>query len=569
MTAWQNQPPLSRRQARDSARLQGSADVTPETPSDETPTPAPNVTPGSGRRVQWDPSSEPAEPLTYMTQARIPVDGPTVGAPPAADAPTATSAVPESVESRQGSQDTPTGYRQRDYRPERRSSFAPAAAGAAEPWSPPSVSGGAEVPTDGEPLAGGSAQPKADGWNRPLPSDLAAPERTMTRRELRMLRERALAEGEPEPSVVFGPEGVAVTTSTIGIVRPDDGHGLDESSDVAVEPEADAAGVVTEVPVDVERASGVAGADADPDLADPDRTDAEVVEPEVVGPEIVGPEVVEPEIVAVVQPDPVIPALIDPSTDAGAAERSSIAEPASAGTGPAAAAEPEIVVAELVDEKPVSSSRPPATVSASGEMRRPVVPASEAIFAVAPDPAPPVVSGVDESSAVVSTATPPPTPFGHWSTQGDNQDSAAAGDTALSRNVGVSTGAITTHALVLPSIPESGDQLLTPLTQTGEIMVTGSIDLPRSFGSTGAHPALFDHPDVDAIIDEADRDDTTAESAPVRAVRAVASNSSARAVIEAPAPRKSRLPAILGIVGGAVLLAAIVVIVTVFVINGV
>jgi hypothetical protein len=85
-------------------------------------------------------------------------------------------------------------------------------------------------------------------------------------------------------------------------------------------------------------------------------------------------------------------------------------------------------------------------------------------------------------------------------------------------------------------------------------MITGSIDLPRSFGSTGAHPALFDHPDVDAIIEQSDREDASSESAPVRAIRAVSSNSSARGVIEAPAPPKSRLPRIVGTAAGAALL---------------
>lgn len=151
----------------------------------------------------------------------------------------------------------------------------------------------------------------------------------------------------------------------------------------------------------------------------------------------------------------------------------------------------------------------------------------------------------------------PATPYRHWSTQAALDDLEPGSDGSTSRNVGVSTGAITTHALVLPSSPESGDQLLTPLTNTGEIMVTGSVDLPRSFGSTGAHPVLFDSPDVDALIEASDREDAPAGAAPVRAIRAVASSGSARSVIEAPAPAKSRLPLVLGAIGGSLLLIAI------------
>ena len=143
-------------------------------------------------------------------------------------------------------------------------------------------------------------------------------------------------------------------------------------------------------------------------------------------------------------------------------------------------------------------------------------------------------------------------PFGHWSTQGAIDEASQTNDHLLSRNVALTTGAITTHALVLPSTPDSGQQSHTLI--TGEVLVTGSIDLPRSFGSTGAHPALFDHPDVDALIDASDREDAASESAPVRAIRAVSSNTSTRGVIEAPARAKSRLPLILGIIGGAVLL---------------
>ena len=133
----------------------------------------------------------------------------------------------------------------------------------------------------------------------------------------------------------------------------------------------------------------------------------------------------------------------------------------------------------------------------------------------------------------------------------------------------MTTGAITTSALVLPSIPESGAQLLAPLTNTGEIMVTGSIDLPRTFGSTGAHPARFDHPDVDALLEESDREDAVSTSAPVRAIRAVSSTSSTRGVIEPPAKPKSKLPLIGGIILGGIILVVGAFVAAALVFNGV
>ncbi|WKK71367.1 hypothetical protein Q0F99_18440 [Rathayibacter oskolensis] len=74
-----------------------------------------------------------------------------------------------------------------------------------------------------------------------------------------------------------------------------------------------------------------------------------------------------------------------------------------------------------------------------------------------------------------------------------------------------STGAVTTtNALILPT---SGETKV----DTGEVLVTGSFDLPRSLGSTGQHPNLYDSPDVDRYVDRIDREQPAADSEPVRA----------------------------------------------------
>jgi hypothetical protein len=131
---------------------------------------------------------------------------------------------------------------------------------------------------------------------------------------------------------------------------------------------------------------------------------------------------------------------------------------------------------------------------------------------------------------------------GHWSTMGDDED--ATGGTPRSA---VSTGSVTTaNALILPSIPATG-LATSPLTSTGEVMVTGSIDLPKSLGATGQHPDHFDTSDIDRLFEESDAAPATSGVAPVRASKAVATHTSTRGMITPPKARGNRLPVVLAV----------------------
>lgn len=278
---------------------------------------------------------------------------------------------------------------------------------------------------------------------------------------------------------------------------------------------------------------------------------AEVVDAEHVDDDVVEAEVVESEAGETPVTDDAVSddaATDDAVSDAAVPDAASEAPVAATDTDPA---DPEDPTTPGVEDSAAADDSAAVDDGAEGDDNAEGEPSSLTPFDVVF--APPSDAGVVDGSSDQNPATP----YRHWSTQAALDDLEPGSDGATSRNVGVSTGAITTHALVLPSSPESGDQLLTPLTNTGEIMVTGSVDLPRSFGSTGAHPVLFDSPDVDALIDASDREDAPAGAAPVRAIRAVASSGSARSVIEAPAPAKSRLPLVLGGIGGGLLLVAI------------
>lgn len=161
--------------------------------------------------------------------------------------------------------------------------------------------------------------------------------------------------------------------------------------------------------------------------------------------------------------------------------------------------------------------------------------------------------------AVVATDDAYVPPVGHWSTQALIDDDEQVQENTFARDVGATSGAITTSALVLPSMP-TGENIMGPLSGTGEILITGSINLPSSIGTTGVHPARYDHSDVDALLEADDREDSSdPESAPVRAIRAISTNTASGDVINSMRPQKaSRLPLIL-IVSAAVMAVGVVV----------
>jgi hypothetical protein len=154
-------------------------------------------------------------------------------------------------------------------------------------------------------------------------------------------------------------------------------------------------------------------------------------------------------------------------------------------------------------------------------------------------------TGADAGGRVAGPATDPQLrarAAGHWSTMGDDED--ATGGTPRSA---VSTGSVTTaNALILPSIPATG-LATSPLTSTGEVMVTGSIDLPKSLGATGQHPDHFDTSDIDRLFEESDAAPATSGVAPVRASKAVATHTSTRGMITPPKARGNRLPVVLAV----------------------
>lgn len=216
---------------------------------------------------------------------------------------------------------------------------------------------------------------------------------------------------------------------------------------------------------------------------------------------------------------------------------------------------PELVAPVLVMPEPVASA-PAVPTLVAPSLSVPVHPAPVHPAATVPDFA--TDRGIDLAPQVFAA------PAGHWSTPASAGESAPSG-AAFIRSVGTTSGALTTSALVIPSVPQASD-MTRPFGSTGEILVTGSIDLPRSLGTTGALPARFDHSDIDALFAAEDNDYASSDSAPVRAIRAVSTHTSTHGVISAKKPANNKLPMMMAVTAGilAVAVAALFVAALVF-----
>lgn len=139
----------------------------------------------------------------------------------------------------------------------------------------------------------------------------------------------------------------------------------------------------------------------------------------------------------------------------------------------------------------------------------------------------------------------------------------ASFDSLIASGVAATGAVTTTNALILPTTGSGA----AASTETGEILVTGSFDLPRSLGSTGQHPNLYDSPDVDRYVDRIDREQPEGESEPVRASSAVSTHAAGTSMI---APQKRAgisVPVVLAITAAVLLVASIALFVGGFVLN--
>ena len=137
----------------------------------------------------------------------------------------------------------------------------------------------------------------------------------------------------------------------------------------------------------------------------------------------------------------------------------------------------------------------------------------------------------------VSTPVSEPA-VGHWSIQSDIDDAEQINDSTISRSLGAGNSAITTSALVLPSIPDHG--ISVPLGDGSQVLLTGSISLPDSLSMSGAMPSQLDVVDIDHLLDPGDKQLASTDSAPVRAIRAVSTHTATGGIIAPAKPKGTR-----------------------------
>ena len=521
MTTYQDQP-LSRRAVREQhERESAQAAVVPS--AAPAPVPAPVA-----------PEAPPA-PLPYTTQGRIPVpdyDGPSLRA----------RRMPDPAVPPEGATTAPEGsFRPRDFSPEGRRSASPT-------WAP--QYGGAplaDAPAGAAPAGAAPAAPAAPPEDEPV-------EHTLTRRELRALRDAhgitAETTGEtayPTPAPPAAAPAAPVTPeSTLTTSDPVTPAATLATSD----PVTPAATLITSDP-GTPPATLTTSDPGTPLAAPSTRLDSALAEfDQLTGRTPQTDPVHGRRAAAPAQPEPV--PLVDPPAPTPAA---ATPPPASAYVpppvaDPAPAAEPVAPAIPVAEPAPVAPPQAaPQQVAPQPEapqQQAPAQPAPEVVVAelVTPAPAPAAPSEpVIEATVVASEPTPasaePPTstpPTGHWTTQAQLDDETQFGEAALSRNIGATSGAITTSALVLPSIP---DHDFGPLA-TGDIMVTGSISLPASLAATGAHPAQLDEHDLDHLLDPGDHQVASTDSQPVRAIKAVSGHTSSGGVIQNVKPKGTK-----------------------------
>lgn len=160
----------------------------------------------------------------------------------------------------------------------------------------------------------------------------------------------------------------------------------------------------------------------------------------------------------------------------------------------------------------------------------------------------------DQPAPTIQPVLDDPAPTApHWSV-GIDEDDDPFGNT-FSREVGATSSLTSTNALVLPQMPTAS--IAGPITGTGEIIITGLIDLPRVVSATGTVPAVHEHPDVDDLIDQSDLDVAPLDAAPVSASRAVSSHTQSHTTLTPPSSRLSSNTVTTALVAATVVMAVV------------
>lgn len=184
----------------------------------------------------------------------------------------------------------------------------------------------------------------------------------------------------------------------------------------------------------------------------------------------------------------------------------------------------------------------------------PVVDAADEALVVVEEHAEEVEQSAADAAADGRPVVAPTFGSGLLAGAGDGLSLPASFDQLLSRGSNATGSLAASNALILSQTPETG-AFASPVASTGEILVTGTFNLPESFGSTGTSHGSSDGKEIDAILVDGELPAASSPT-PIAASSAISTIKSAEDIIKPPAPEKgSRLMLALVITAGALALA--------------
>lgn len=141
---------------------------------------------------------------------------------------------------------------------------------------------------------------------------------------------------------------------------------------------------------------------------------------------------------------------------------------------------------------------------------------------------------------------------------------ATSFDDLVSRTPSTAGTASAPSALILTQ-PQTGPLLTAPITATGEVLVTGSLNLPAGLGSQGHAHGTADGKEVDAVLLDGELPAASSPT-PISASAAISTVKGAEDLIKPPAPEKgNRLMLTLAITAGVLAIALVGVLILGFV----
>ncbi|MDZ8201870.1 hypothetical protein RZO50_10090 [Microbacterium sp. SSW1-59] len=216
------------------------------------------------------------------------------------------------------------------------------------------------------------------------------------------------------------------------------------------------------------------------------------------------------------------------------------------------------VITPEVAAKHAASSEPAATPADAPAPKGESTPSASAEEVPAPD-----VDALGDVGGAAEAERPVVNPaFGAGLLAGGGADAAGAPasfDQLLSRS---SSGSVSTpNALIMSQTPST---ISSPVASTGEVILTGSYELPEGYGSTGHARGTADGKEVDAVLVDGELPAHSSPT-PIAASAAISTHKAPGDVIRPPAPEKGgRLMLTLAITAGVLALALVGVLIIAF-----